>query len=119
MAAAGAAAKSEGELASAAPHDEVEVHRAAVRDADPGYVGPGYVGPGYIGSISLGPRLMERLVSPGDTVIVISYADYNEAELEAYVPPVVHLDRPNAVRAVNGTTGPEGPTGHVAVGPAS
>src|SRR5919199_3152572 len=30
-----------------------------------------------------------RLVQPGDTVIVISYAEYDEAELEAYEPRVV------------------------------
>ena len=32
-----------------------------------------------------------RLVQPGDTVIVISYAEYDEAELEAYEPRVVHV----------------------------
>lgn len=36
-----------------------------------------------------------RLVQPGDTIIVISYADYDEAELEAYAPIVVHVDASN------------------------
>ena len=36
-----------------------------------------------------------RLVQPGDTIIVISYADYNEAELEEYAPRVVHVDEQN------------------------
>ena len=37
-----------------------------------------------------------RLVQPGDKVIVISYADYDEAELESYLPRVVHVDAHNA-----------------------
>ena len=36
-----------------------------------------------------------RLVSPGDRVIVISYADYEESELEHYEPMVVHVDAAN------------------------
>jgi aspartate 1-decarboxylase len=36
-----------------------------------------------------------RLVSPGDRVIVISYAEYDEAELAAHVPRVVHVDTAN------------------------
>lgn len=36
-----------------------------------------------------------RLVQPGDKVIVISYADYDEAELDAYFPQVVHVDTAN------------------------
>ena len=36
-----------------------------------------------------------RLVSPGDRVILISYADYEDAELEGYEPRVVHVDTAN------------------------
>ena len=36
-----------------------------------------------------------RLVAPGDRVIVISYADYEEAELAAFTPRVVHVDTAN------------------------
>lgn len=36
-----------------------------------------------------------RLVHTGDRVIVISYAQYNEAELESYAPRVVHVDSRN------------------------
>ena len=36
-----------------------------------------------------------RLVTPGDKVIVITYADYDDAELEAYAPTVVHVDGRN------------------------
>ena len=36
-----------------------------------------------------------RLVQPGDRVIVISYADYDDAELDGYAPRVVHVDTGN------------------------
>ncbi|MEO5679086.1 MAG: aspartate 1-decarboxylase [Acidimicrobiales bacterium] len=36
-----------------------------------------------------------RLVHRGDKVIVITYADYDDAELEAYEPRVVHVDQAN------------------------
>ena len=36
-----------------------------------------------------------RLVSPGDRIIVISYADYDASELEHYEPVVVHVDTTN------------------------
>jgi aspartate 1-decarboxylase len=36
-----------------------------------------------------------RLAQPGDLIIVISYADYDEAELERYQPVVVHVDATN------------------------
>ncbi len=36
-----------------------------------------------------------RLVQPGDRVIVISYADYDEADLDEYIPQVVHVDNLN------------------------
>jgi aspartate 1-decarboxylase len=36
-----------------------------------------------------------RLVSPGDRIIVISYADYDRDELEHYAPRIVHVDSAN------------------------
>ena len=36
-----------------------------------------------------------RLAQPGDVIIVISYADYEEAELQAFQPLVVHVDGQN------------------------
>ena len=33
-----------------------------------------------------------RLVHNGDTIIVVSYAHYAQAELEGYVPRVVHVE---------------------------
>ncbi|MGI8660378.1 MAG: aspartate 1-decarboxylase [Thermoleophilaceae bacterium] len=41
-----------------------------------------------------------RLVHSGDKVIVVSYASYDEAELEAYEPRVVHVDADNRVVSV-------------------
>ena len=42
-----------------------------------------------------------RLVHSGDTIIVISYADYSREDLEAYEPVVVHVDRSNAIIRVD------------------
>ncbi|MEA2126740.1 MAG: aspartate 1-decarboxylase [Solirubrobacteraceae bacterium] len=38
-----------------------------------------------------------RLVHTGDTIIVISYAQYDRVELEHYEPRVVHVDRENRI----------------------
>jgi aspartate 1-decarboxylase len=42
-----------------------------------------------------------RLVHTGDTVIVVSYASYDERELEAYEPRVVHVNAGNEIVDVN------------------
>jgi aspartate 1-decarboxylase len=42
-----------------------------------------------------------RLVHTGDLVIVVSYAAYEEAELETYEPRVVHVDASNAIVSVD------------------
>ena len=42
-----------------------------------------------------------RLVQRGDTVIVISYAQYTGEELATYEPRVVHVTRDNAIRSVD------------------
>lgn len=42
-----------------------------------------------------------RLVHSGDTIIVISYADYSREDLETYEPVVVHVDRTNRVIRVD------------------
>jgi aspartate 1-decarboxylase len=46
-----------------------------------------------------------RLVHRGDTIIVISYATYDEAELDDYAPRVVHVSRDNDIVAVDHETG--------------
>jgi aspartate 1-decarboxylase len=42
-----------------------------------------------------------RLVHTGDTVIVISYASYDAAELRSYEPRVVHVDADNSIVTVD------------------
>ncbi|WP_194421234.1 aspartate 1-decarboxylase [Microbacterium abyssi] len=42
-----------------------------------------------------------RLVHSGDTIIVVSYAEYSAQELEAYEPVVVHVDRGNGIIQVD------------------
>ena len=42
-----------------------------------------------------------RLVHTGDTVIVVSYADYEADELESYEPVVVHVDKENRIVTVD------------------
>ena len=42
-----------------------------------------------------------RLVERGDTIIVVSYADYDERELETYEPRVVHVAADNTIARVD------------------
>jgi aspartate 1-decarboxylase len=42
-----------------------------------------------------------RLVHTGDKVIVVSYAEYEEAELASYEPRVVHVDDDNRIVQVD------------------
>ncbi|MBV9213460.1 MAG: aspartate 1-decarboxylase [Actinobacteria bacterium] len=42
-----------------------------------------------------------RLVHEGDRVIVVSYAEYDEAELESYRPIVVHVNEENRIVTVD------------------
>ena len=44
-----------------------------------------------------------RLVHEGDRVIVVSYAEYDEAELESYVPRVVHVNKKNEIVLTDAT----------------
>ena len=42
-----------------------------------------------------------RLVHTGDTIIVVSYASYDERELETYEPKVVHVSEDNRIVTVD------------------
>lgn len=44
-----------------------------------------------------------RLVHTGDTIIVISYAEYSEEDLESYVPRVVHVNTNNEIVITDAT----------------
>jgi aspartate 1-decarboxylase len=64
-----------------------------------------------------------RLVHPGDRIIVISYADYEPAELDGYQPRIVHVDAANrpvdeVTAELLATAGAPGPQRYVEV-PAS
>ncbi|CAN5611265.1 aspartate 1-decarboxylase [soil metagenome] len=82
------------ELMAAA--DLMEYEQVAVVDIDNGARLETYVIAGEPGSgdICLNGAAA-RLVSPGDKVIIISYAEYDEAELVAYQPLIVHVDTAN------------------------
>ncbi|HET7488626.1 MAG TPA: aspartate 1-decarboxylase [Acidimicrobiales bacterium] len=102
-----------------------KIHRATVTDADVDYVGSVTVDADLLAladireweqvhllDIDNGARLVTyaipggpgeicvngaaaRLVRPGHRVIVITYADYEEAELDGHQPVVVHVDARN------------------------
>jgi aspartate 1-decarboxylase len=82
--------------------DLYEYEQVAVVDVDNGARLETYVieGPRGSGQICLNGAAA-RLVSPGDKVIIISYADYDQAELAgdadhaAYAPTIVHVDTAN------------------------
>lgn len=78
--------------------DLVEFEQVAVVDIDNGARLETYVMEGERGSRSVCLNgAAARLVAPGDKVIVISYADYNDADLDGYAPRVVHVDTDNGV----------------------
>jgi aspartate 1-decarboxylase len=77
------------ELADLMEHEQVHV-----LDVDNGARFETYVIMGDPGDVIINGAAA-RLVYTGDTVIVISYAHYDEAELQTYEPVVVHVDAAN------------------------
>ena len=76
-------------LADIREHEQVHV-----LDIDNGARFETYAIPGGPGDVCLNGAAA-RLVHPGDRIIIITYGDYDEAELEAYEPRVVHVDASN------------------------
>ena len=74
--------------------DIKEFEQVAVLDIDNGARFETYVIPGGPGDVVLNGAAA-RLVHPGDKVIVITYAQYDEAELANHEPRVVHVDEQN------------------------
>src|SRR5690606_10795939 len=74
--------------------DLLENEQVHVLDIDNGARFETYVIPGGPGDMCLNGAAA-RLVQPGDKIIVVSYADYEEAELEGFAPRVVHVDEFN------------------------
>jgi aspartate 1-decarboxylase len=77
-------------LADIREHEQV-----AVLDIDNGARFETYAIVGGPGEVCLNGAAA-RLVAAGDRVIVITYADYEDAELDGYAPTVVHVDTANA-----------------------
>jgi aspartate 1-decarboxylase len=78
--------------------DLLEYEQVQVVDIDNGARLETYVIPGERGSgeVCLNGAAA-RLVQPGDRVIVISYAQYSEAELEQYRPTFIFVDEQNRI----------------------
>ena len=76
--------------------DILEHEQVAIVDIDNGARFETYTIAGVRGSGDLCLNgAAARLVQPGDKVIVISYADYDDAEMEGYAPRIVHVDTGN------------------------
>mgnify|MGYP001190417496 CR=1 FL=1 len=71
-----------------------ENEQVHVLDIDNGARFETYAIPGGPGDVCLNGAAA-RLVAPGDRVIVITYADYEDAELDGFAPRVVHVDTAN------------------------
>ena len=112
-----------------------KIHRATVTDCDPDYIGSITIDAElmraadllpneqvHVWDIENGARLVTyviqgepgqiqingaaaRLVNPVDKVIIVAYASYDEADLEAYSPVVVHVDARNRVAGVDSNPG--------------
>jgi aspartate 1-decarboxylase len=77
------------ELADLLEHEQVHV-----LDIDNGARFETYVIRGHRGDVVLNGAAA-RLVHTGDRIIVISYAEYDEEELESYAPKIVQVDSRN------------------------
>jgi len=86
------------EAADILPHEQV-----AIVDVDNGARFETYTIPGERGSGDMKVNgAAARLVHRGDTIIVISYAQYDRADLEHYEPRVVHVEaQTNAILEVD------------------
>jgi aspartate 1-decarboxylase len=74
--------------------DILEYEQVAVLDIDNGARFETYAITGGPGEVCLNGAAA-RLVHRGDKVIVITYADYEQAETEGFVPKIVHVDTSN------------------------
>jgi aspartate 1-decarboxylase len=74
--------------------DMREFEQVHVLDIDNGARFETYAMTGCHGDVILNGAAA-RLVDPGDRVIVITYAEYDEAELGEYQPRIVHVDECN------------------------
>src|SRR5438270_13848253 len=76
--------------------DLMEYEQVAVVDIDNGARFETYVIEGEPGSGTICLNgAAARLVQPGDKIIIISYADFEDADIEDYQPRIVHVDANN------------------------
>ncbi|HSS11967.1 MAG TPA: aspartate 1-decarboxylase [Acidimicrobiales bacterium] len=71
-----------------------EWEQVAVLDIDNGARFETYAIPGESGQVCLNGAAA-RLVHTGDKVIILTYADYEDAELQDFAPAIVHVDTDN------------------------
>ncbi|MGH9017618.1 MAG: aspartate 1-decarboxylase, partial [Acidimicrobiales bacterium] len=100
--------------------DILEYEQVTVVDIDNGARFETYVIVGGPGEVCLNGAAA-RLVHRGDKVIIITYADYEQVELDEFAPTVVHVDATNAPldisRVVDGKAGrPEADLLHAVTG---
>ena len=82
--------------------DILEHEQVAVVDVNNGARFETYTIPGERGSGEIKVNgAAARLVHHGDTIIVISYAQYTREEMEHYEPRVVHVDSQNRIVTVD------------------
>jgi len=78
--------------------DILEFEQVAVVDVDNGARFETYTIAGQRGSGEIKVNgAAARLVHDGDTIIIISYASYDAAEMASYEPRVVHVNRSNEI----------------------
>lgn len=89
-----------------------EMEQVQVLDIDNGNRFETYAIAGEPGDVCLNGAAA-RLVSPGDKVIILTYADYEAHELDEYEPQIVHVNTANqpvpleeALKAANREPGP-------------
>jgi aspartate 1-decarboxylase len=76
--------------------DMLEYEQVTVLDIDNGARFETYAIVGGPGEVCLNGAAA-RLVHRGDKVIVLTYADYDDHEIDNFVPKIVHVDSTNAV----------------------
>jgi aspartate 1-decarboxylase len=74
--------------------DILEHEQVAVLDIDNGARFETYAITGVPGQVCCNGAAA-RLVLPGDKVIILTYAEYEAAEIERYAPVIVHVDQWN------------------------
>lgn len=81
------------EAADLKPFEKIEVYNISTGDRFSTYVIPA---PRFSGTVQLNGAAA-RLGAKGDLIIIASYAEYEEEELEDYHPKLVYVDENNRI----------------------